>query len=42
VALSSSDDTNSTEQSDGEYHSEHDSDVNMRMPDDVDTPDGAD
>ncbi|KAF8539101.1 hypothetical protein BDD12DRAFT_883297 [Trichophaea hybrida] len=33
--------TDSTEE-DGEYYSEHDSDVNMHMEDDVDAPDGVD
>jgi len=41
VSISSDDDTNSTE-SDGEYVSERDSDVNICMEDDVDALDGVD
>jgi len=41
VSISSDDDTDSTE-SDGEYDSERDSNVDMRMEDDVDTLDGVD
>jgi len=41
MSISSDDDTDSTE-TDGEYYSEHDSDVDMRMEDDVDAPDGVD
>jgi len=36
------DDTNSTEESYGNYDSEHDSDVDMRMDNDVDAPYGVD
>jgi len=42
MSISSLDDTNSTEVSDREYDSEHDSDVNMCMEDDVDAPDSID
>jgi hypothetical protein len=42
VSISSNDDTDSTEKSDGEYDSELNPDVDMRMEDDVDAPDGAD
>jgi len=35
VSISSDDDTNCTEESDGEYDSEHDSGEGMRMEDDV-------
>ena len=42
MSISSDDDTNSTEVSNSEYDSEHDSDVHMRMEDDVDAPDGVD
>jgi len=42
MTISSDDDTNSIEKSDGEYDSEHDSDVEMRIEDDVDAPDGVD
>jgi len=41
VWISSDDDTDCAE-SDGEYDSERDSDVDMRMEDDVDAPDGVD
>jgi len=41
MSMSSDDDTDSTE-SDGKYHSELDPDVDMRMEDDVDAPDGVD
>jgi len=41
MSISSEDDTDSTE-SDGEYDSELDPDVNMRLQDDVDTLDGVD
>ena len=41
MSISSDDDTDSTE-SDGEYDSALDPDVDMRMGDDVDTPDGVD
>ena len=41
MTISSNDDTDSTE-SDGEYDSELHPDVNMRMEDDVDAPDGVD
>ena len=40
MSISSDDDTHSTK-SDGEYNSERDSDVVMRMEDDVDAPDGV-
>ena len=40
MSMSSDDYANSTE-SDGEYDSEHDHDVHMRMEDDVDAPDGV-
>ena len=42
MSISSDDDTVSTKESDGEYDSEHYSDVDMRMEDDVDAPDGFD
>jgi len=42
MSISSDDDTNSTEKSDNQYHSKHDSEVDMHMEDDVDTPDGVD
>jgi len=42
VAISLDDDTNSTEESDCEYDSEHDSNVDMCMEDDVDAPYGVD
>jgi len=41
VSISSDDDPDTTEL-DGEYDSEHDSDVDMHMEDDVDAPDGVD
>jgi hypothetical protein len=41
VSISSDDDTDCTE-SDGEYDSELDPDLDMRMEDDVDAPDGVD
>ena len=41
VSISSDDDTKSTK-SDGEYDSELDPDVDMRMEDDVDAPNGVD
>jgi len=41
VSICSDDDTDSTE-SDGEYYLEHDTDVDMRMEDKVDAPDGVD
>ena len=41
MSISSDDDIDST-RSDGEYDSEHDSDVVMRMEDNVDTPDSVD
>jgi hypothetical protein len=41
MAISSDDDTDSTEP-DGEYDSEHDSNVDMRGEDDVDAPDSVD
>ena len=41
MSIASDDDTDSTK-SDGEYDSECDSDVEMRMEDDVDAPDGID
>jgi hypothetical protein len=41
MSTSSDDDTDSTE-SDGEYHSELDAEVDMCMEDDVDAPDGVD
>jgi len=42
VSISSDDDTDPTEKSDSEYDSEHNSDVDMRMEDDVDAPDSVD
>jgi len=36
MSISSADDTDSAEESDGEYHSEHDCNLDMRMEDDVD------
>jgi len=42
VSISSYDDTSSTKELDGAYDSEHESDVDMRMEDDVDAPDGID
>jgi len=39
---SSSDVDTKCNESDGEYDSEHDSDVDIRMEDDVDAPDGVD
>jgi hypothetical protein len=39
--MSSDDDTDSTEKSDGEDDSELDPYVDMRMEDDVDAPDGV-
>ena len=41
VSVSSDDDTDSTAKSDCEYVSEHDFDVDMRMENDVDAPDGV-
>jgi hypothetical protein len=41
VSISSDDDTDCTE-ADGEYNSEHDSNVDMRMEDDVNAPEGVD
>ena len=41
MLISSDDDTDSTE-SDGEYDSEHDTDEDMLMEDDVDAPDVVD
>jgi len=38
VSISSDDDTYSTVESDGEYNSDHDSDVDMCMQDDMDAP----
>ena len=40
--MSSDDDTDSTEESDGKYYSEHNSDVAMSMEDDVDAPNDVD
>jgi hypothetical protein len=42
VSKSSDNDTDSTKESDSEFHSELDPDVDMRMVDDVNTPDGID
>jgi hypothetical protein len=42
VSISSHDDTDSTEELDSEFHSELDPDMDMRMEDDVDAPDGVD
>jgi len=42
MSTSSGDVTNSTEELDGKYDSEHDSYVDMQMEDDVDPPDGID
>jgi len=42
MSISSNDDTDSTERSDGEYDSELDPDGDMCMEDDVDEPDGFD
>ena len=42
VSISSDDYTDSTKESDGEYYSEHDCDVDMRMGDDVDALYGVD
>jgi len=42
VTISSGDDTDSTEESDGKYDSEHDSHVNMLVEDEVDAPYGTD
>ena len=42
VAISTEDETDSTEQSNSEYDSKHDYDVDMRMADDVDAPCGVD
>jgi len=42
VSISSDDDSHTTEESDGKYESEHDSDVDMCMVDDVDTLCGID
>ena len=41
MSISSNDDTDSTEKSGSEYDSELDPDVDMRMEDDVDAPDGV-
>jgi len=41
VSISSDDDTDSTEESDGKYDSVHDSDVDMCMENDVDALDGV-
>jgi len=38
MSISSDDDSNSTEESDGEYDSEHDTDVYMGMKNDMDAP----
>jgi len=38
MSISSDVDTNSTQESDSAYDSEHDSDVDMGMQDDVDAP----
>jgi len=40
--MSSDDDTDSTEESDGKYYSETNSDVAMYVEDDVDAPDDVD
>jgi len=42
MSISSDEHTDSTEKSNGEYDSEHDSNVGMHMEDDVDTPDCVD
>jgi hypothetical protein len=42
VSISSDDDTDSTEESETQFVSELDPDVDMRMEDDVDAPDGID
>ena len=42
MSISSNDDTDSTEKSDGEYDSELDPDVNMRMEAYLEAPDGVD
>jgi len=42
MSISSDDHTDSTEESEGEYDSEHDSDATMRMEDDGHAPDGVD
>jgi len=42
VSISTCDDTNSTNESDGEYDCERDSDVAMGEEDEVDTVDGDD
>jgi hypothetical protein len=42
VAISSDDDTDPTEKLNSEYNSEHDSDVDMRMEDEVYILDGVD
>jgi hypothetical protein len=42
MSISSGNDTDSTEKSDGEYGSHHDSDLDMGMEDDVDTLEGVD
>jgi len=42
VSISSDDDTDSTEELDGQYDWKHDSDVGMRMEHDVDEPCGVD
>jgi len=42
LSISSDDDTNSTQQVDGKYDSEHDSDVDMCIEGDMDTPYGVD
>jgi hypothetical protein len=42
VTIASDNDTDSTEELDGDYDSEHDSNVDMRMEDDVDALDSVD
>ena len=42
MSISPDDDTDSTEESDGQYDSEHDSDVDMCMEDDWDAPHAVD
>ena len=42
MSISSVDDTDSTNKSDGEYDSEYNSDVDMDMEDDVEAPEGVD
>ena len=41
MSISSDDDTDSTEESDGKHYSEYNSDVDMHMEDDVDAPYGT-